>query len=125
ASLQGAQRRSERGLVAARRAAEHGLADAGVAADERQQREASGRQVHLAHLAGERGEGCDLRHPDMEADPIRERTIVDAGHARIRRVAGARARATLSYLRPNPVRVAATRTPMPVYCKSRLTHPDR
>ena len=73
-----AQGRGERGLVPAGGAAEHGLADAGVAADERQQREAAGRQVDLADLAREGLEGGDLRHAQMEAEPVRQRAIVDA-----------------------------------------------
>ena len=50
APLQIAQRRGQRRLVAPGGAAEHGLADAGIAADQRQQREAAGTEVDLADL---------------------------------------------------------------------------
>ena len=93
AALEVAQGRRQRGLVAAGGAAQHRLADAGVAADQRQESEAARRQVDLADLAGERLEGGDLRHAQVEADPVRQRTVVDPVDEGARAAALARGRA--------------------------------
>ena len=93
APLQISQRRGQRRLVPSGGAAEHGLADAGVAADEGEQRKAAGRKIDLADLAGEGLERGDLRHAQMEAEPIRQRAIVDAGGKRPSAAVSAAARA--------------------------------
>src|SRR5262245_14131710 len=71
---------SERGLVAAVGAAEPGLADAGIAADQHQQRKSTRTEIHLLRLVGKCLEGGDLRQTQMEAEPVGERAVVDACH---------------------------------------------
>ena len=73
------QRRQSR-LVAAVGAAERGLADAGILADQGERREAAGSHADLLRQPGERLERGVLRHAQVEADPVLQRTEVDTAH---------------------------------------------
>src|SRR5262249_31767162 len=79
--------------------------DPGIAPNQQQQCKTPGTKIDLLGLAGEGLERRDLRQAQMKAEPIRERTVVDAGDEALFRwpaAAGAQSlRNGQSFIKPN------------------------
>ncbi len=73
AALEILEDRGQRGLVAAVCGGKRGLADARIAADQHQRREAARTQIDRARFLRECLEARGLREPQVKPDPVRER----------------------------------------------------